>query len=509
MIFAWLTHDTFRSPATIRGQEQMSQKNDVSLDRHRPTFHFLPPSNWMNDPNGLIQWNGTYHLFYQYNPNGAFWGTMHWGHASSGDLVNWTHLPIALAPTPNGPDADGCFSGVAVDVNGQPTLMYTGVRGNDQLPCIATSRDDDLSSWEKLPDNPVIASPPAELETTIFRDHSVWKENATWHQVIGSGVRGIGGTALVYRSEDFLSWSFVDSLISLDRVAVGIGKDATGWECPDFFGVDGRHVLIAAMWDHRPICVAWFVGDYENERFTPTNEGVVDGGESFYAPQSFTDDTGRRVMFGWLRENRPVQAQIDAGWSGAMSLPRILTVLADGSLGTTPAPEVQQLRGRHMRLGPEALTSGSLDLDGIAGDALEMLVELSPEVTGSVVIDVLRSEDGSESTEIMFDADAGRLSVDTRRSTFPGNIEGGVYSIDDVRRGESPVLLHVFVDHSVVEVFLNDEKCITARAYPSRPDSVGCQIASTTGATAFRSVDIWEMQPCVFTDGQIPTHSRA
>src|SRR5512143_2626508 len=131
-----------------------------SADRHRPRFHFLPERNWMNDPNGLIQWKGQYHLFYQYNPNGPFHGTIHWGHAVSGDLVHWAHLPVALAPTPDGPDKDGCWSGCAVDNGGVPTLIYTGV--HPQTQCLAWS-DDDLLTWKKHAGNPVLPAPPPQL----------------------------------------------------------------------------------------------------------------------------------------------------------------------------------------------------------------------------------------------------------------------------------------------------------------------------------------------------------
>ena len=95
----------------------------TSPDPDRPRSHFLPPSNWLNDPNGLIQWRGVYHMFYQYNPAGPFHGTIAWGHASSTDLVHWTHLPVALAPSPDGPDAGGCWSGCAVDDDGVPTII--------------------------------------------------------------------------------------------------------------------------------------------------------------------------------------------------------------------------------------------------------------------------------------------------------------------------------------------------------------------------------------------------
>ena len=127
----------------------------VSDDPQRPFYHFLPPANWMNDPNGAIYWKGLYHLFYQHNPNDAAHDTIHWGHCVSEDLVHWRHLPIALAPTPGGPDRDGCYSGVAVDHDGIPTLVYHGVP--DGI-CLATSRDD-LRTWEKSPQNPVIGQP--------------------------------------------------------------------------------------------------------------------------------------------------------------------------------------------------------------------------------------------------------------------------------------------------------------------------------------------------------------
>jgi beta-fructofuranosidase len=151
-------------------------RSELAGDPHRPLNHFSAASNW-NDPNGLIQWDGRYHLFYQYNPNGPFHGTIHWGHAVSEDLVHQEDLPPALAPTPGGPDEDGCWSGCAVDDDGVPTLVYTGVRGGgrrEEGTCIATSSDG-LLTWKKHLGNPVIASPPQGLDVVGFRDPYVWK----------------------------------------------------------------------------------------------------------------------------------------------------------------------------------------------------------------------------------------------------------------------------------------------------------------------------------------------
>lgn len=147
----------------------------LAQDPLRPQYHFLPAANWMNDPNGPIYYRGNYHLFYQYNPNGAFWGTMHWGHAVSKDMLHWKHLPIAFAPTPGGYDKDGVFSGSAVIHNGTPTMIFTGV--SPEVQCIATGNSD-MTVWKKEP-QPVIAAPPPGMKVTGFRDPAPWREGDT------------------------------------------------------------------------------------------------------------------------------------------------------------------------------------------------------------------------------------------------------------------------------------------------------------------------------------------
>ena len=472
----------------------MTSVRTVTTDWLRPTYHFMPPANWMNDPNGLIQWQGKYHLFYQYNPQGAFHGTIHWGHAISEDLVTWEHLPIALAPTPNSPDQDGVFYGCAVNVDGVPYLLYTGVEGKAQLPCLATSTDANLETWTRFPGNPVIAAPPAEFETTIFRDHTVWKENDTWYQAIGSGIVGAGGNAMVYRSPDFQNWEFVGPLVAQDFVPEGPAAEATGWECPDFFALDGRHVLVVSMWATGAINVSYLVGSYREHQFFPELQGLVDAGTTFYAPQSFTDASGRRLMFGWLREARSVETQMESGWSGVMSLPRELSILADGTLGTAPAREVTRLRGAHVSFAGSDLTSGQdLDLGDISGQAAEFLLTLSPSSAGVVTLDVLSAADGGETTRLTLDTVAQTLTVDTRHSSKAADWQGEVATLDFPASADREITLRVFVDHSVVEVFVNDEKSVTARAYPTSPGSRGVRVTIDGEPDVVRAIDVWAM----------------
>ncbi|MFC6794885.1 glycoside hydrolase family 32 protein [Halobaculum halobium] len=238
--FATLGRETLPAftgrPSTPEGFAALRER--LADDHHRPAYHLSPPANWLNDPNGLIKHGGRYHVFYQYNPGGPFHDAIHWGHAVSDDLLRWEDESVALAPDPDGPDRDGCWSGcTVVDTDGTPTLLYTGGRGRDQLPCLATTDDHGLRSWEKHAGNPVIESAPAGLDVyetadwaAEFRDHCVWRENGVWYHLIGSGVVGddgddaldnadaLGGdddpregdgAALLYRGESLDEWEYV------------------------------------------------------------------------------------------------------------------------------------------------------------------------------------------------------------------------------------------------------------------------------------------------------------
>ncbi len=473
----------------MRELSAMTTPNPPILDRHRPRYHFTAPANWINDPNGLIHWRGTYHLFYQYNPFGSLWGNMHWGHAISTDLVHWRHLPIALAPAPGGPDANGCFSGCAVDNGDHVLLMYTGVGVEGaQLPCIATSSDDLLQTWTKSDRNPVIAGPPPDLETIFFRDHTVWQEDDTWYQGNGSGIVGKGGAVLVYRSADLLSWEYMHPLAVGDERQTEPFRTGTGWECPDFFAIDGKHGLIVASHDNGGLNVAWMTGRYEDSTLSPSRLGLVDAGPSFYAPQSFFDANGRRLMFGWLRERRSDDEQVHAGWSGTMTLPRILHIDPDGLLITAPAPETAALRTSHHNIDLSTIAPDGT-VPGIHGMALEIEATFLPgtEIAGLIVP---RSVDGQEETRIFFDPAAGTLTLDTTGSSANPEVVGTLTEAPVAFNHDGPITLRAYLDHSVIEVFLNDRMAISDRLYPVNDDAGGVAIVN---ASQLQSLHIWTM----------------
>ncbi|MGJ3238875.1 MAG: glycoside hydrolase family 32 protein [Anaerolineae bacterium] len=303
-------------------------------DPLRPSFHFTAPQNWLNDPNGLVYWRGQYHLFYQHNPYAPQWGAMHWGHAVSSDLVHWQDLPIALAPTAQSADEQGVWSGCLVDDGGVATIIYTGVQGDQhqhQTVCIATSTDDDLCDWHKYPDNPLQLAMPPHLTGAGFRDPYVWRQDGLWKMVVGSGALGGADVILLYEGETLYEWQYVDVLVSNDA------QNDFIYECPNFFPLGDKWVLLVSVMPTSH--VEYFVGLFWNNHFIVETHGTL-GNHPFYAPLTFEDPSGRRLMIGWLQETRQADDTQAEHWAGTMSVPMELMLLENNQLAVTPAREI-------------------------------------------------------------------------------------------------------------------------------------------------------------------------
>jgi beta-fructofuranosidase len=451
----------------------------LASDPLRPQYHLIPARNWMNDPNGPIYFRGRYHMFHQYNPQGATWGNMNWAHASSVDMLHWQHEPIALSPSSGGPDADGVFSGSAVLDHGNATVIYTAVAPPSsaaeatlrdgahtwrETQCLAVAQDTDLRTWKKLPE-PVIAAPPAGLEVTGFRDPALWREGENWMLVLGSGVRGKGGMILLYTSADLRHWTYLHPLIEggpSKRTSVNAVDSGEMWECPDFFPLGNKHVLLISTMGK----VRWKVGTYASQRFTPEREGIVDWG-SYYAAKIMLDAKGKRILWGWIPETRPDAELKAAGWAGAMSLPRVLSLSSQNELQTEVAPVVGKLRADHV---------GSIDAVRIKDLAAE--IDLHMEGTA---FQLRLYSDAGDFVAISCSTKSGsrELLVNTVTAPLPGAVD-------------SPVRLHMFLDGSVLEVFANETVALTARVYqvPSGPLRVKVE-----GNVKVRSFEAWQMNP--------------
>jgi len=468
--------------ALVGGSASSSRGDDDPLDDPwRPAYHFTPPAGWMNDPNGLIQYRGEHHLFYQHHPFGVDWGPMHWGHAVSRDLVRWRHLPIALAPDPTGPDAGGCFSGSAVDEGGVLNLVYTG-HGPRQVQCLATSPDGRV--FHKDAGNPVVGGPPEGYPPADFRDPKVFRDGDVWRMVLGTEREG-RGRVLLYESRDLRSWRFVAEAAASD------GRLGGMWECPDLFPIGNRHVLLVSTTSDRKVMA--LIGTLGADgRMAVESDRPADWGFDFYAAQSYRDDAGRRVVIGWMEswasKAWPTKAY---GWAGAMSLPRTVRLGDDGSSIWEPVAEVESLRGAPVPVASRAIPPGRAQvLSDIAGDALEIEAVLEPRAASAVALLVRRSADGAEGTRIVYDSGRSALGVDR---THAGVGDGGVHEAP-LRLGSDGLLrVRVFVDRSSVEVFAGEGRVvITDRIYPA-PTSLGVALEAEGGEARLVSLTAWPL----------------
>lgn len=490
--FAAFTHLSFTAEETSNdvngGLRRLSQ--EISSDPLRPKYHFVPPANWMNDPNGLIHFEGKYHLFYQHNPYAAHWDTMHWGHAVSEDLVNWKHLPIALYPDQENADKNGCWSGCAVLNNGVPTLIYTGIprpqkEGDPILPqtqCMATPLDKNLFYWKKFEGNPLIGSYPEGLKITGFRDPYVWKENNKWYMTVSGGIVGEGGAVFLYESPDLRDWKYIHPLIVGDK-----DKNGENWECVNFLPLGDKHLLIVSTLGR----AIYMLGEYENQKFISEVEGELDLGGSLYAPLAFKDQNDRIILFGWLTENRSGEEQDKARWSGVQSLPRELFIAADGTLGQRPVEEISQLRSSSSQL-PPVWVSPTTPFELSRWDSEELNLELSWEwLTGQKVgFKILQSPDKNEETLLYYDTDTKKLVIDRSQSSLNPNVNKDKKEMPLELKPYQPLKLRIFLDGSVVEVFANDRFAMASRIYPTSNEANGIEFFTNKGTASLSRIDL-------------------
>ncbi len=470
----------------------------LASDPRRPQYHLMPAANWMNDPNGPIYWNGKYHMFHQYNPDGAVWGNMHWGHAVSEDMVHWRHLPVALAPTAGSADAEGCFTGTAAVVDGKVAILYTGVRAStlddatikDATPplresqCLAFAADAELTTWTKEA-APVIAAPPTGMAVNGFRDPSPWKQGDWWYLVAACGVPNQGGAVLLYKSRDLRNWEYMHILARRDRTGEAAFDSFDPWEvweCPEFFALGDWHVLIFSTAGK----VYWQSGKLDKETmiFHRAQAGILDYG-SFYAAKTQLDKAGNRILWGWITEARPVAEHKAAGWAGVMSLPRTLSVAEDGRLRIGVAGAVNALRGQEQKLDASANEASALqqiDAMRIEQCCGEILCKLR---AGAGPFELALCGQDTSAAWVTIEYNRGharQVSVDGR--VLPGSLDAG-----------GGLELHIYVDGSVLEIFVNGQIAWTKRFYPAGNTAQSMRLQCSAGVAGIERLSVWQMTP--------------
>lgn len=459
-----------------RKYEEASEKKIKKEDR--PDFHLSARTGWMNDPNGFSYYNGKYHMFYQYHPYESKWGPMHWGHAVSEDLLHWEYLPAALAPD-EAYDRDGCFSGSAVTLpDGRHLLMYTGVvkehQTNDmfcevQRQCLAVG---DGMDYEKYAMNPVldVKDLPEGCSKFDFRDPKMWqKEDGSYCCVVGNRPEDGSGQILLFASMDGFHWNFQKILVSNNN---RFGKM---WECPDFFQLDGKWVLLTSPQDMLPegfeyhngngtLCL---IGEFDEttDTFTEQRNQAIDYGIDFYAPQTVLTPDGRRVMIGWMQNWDTCSLRSpDEPWFGQMSLPRELFVKND-RLYQMPVRELDRLRCNKV-VHQNISFSGVISLDGIKGRRLDMELTLRPGNEQELYrkFAVRFAQDKKYQTALSFRPRESVLKVDRKFSGSRRAIIHQRRSLVNSQNGE--LKLRLILDRFSAEIFINDgEQVMTVTMY--------------------------------------------
>ena len=449
-------------------------------DPARPGYHFVMPEGVAMpfDPNGAIHWKGRYHLFYIFQDTRLGKRSDHWGHVSSTDLFHWRHHPTGLI---EGMYSGNCF----LNQDGVPTLCYHQAgEGN----AIAVAQDDNLDTWRKLPSNPITPKTrPGDPHHGRYRswDPFGWREGGAYYAIFGGGRPAV---AKAPRLEG--EWRYVGDLFAHGVEGVSLDEDVS---CPELFRLGDKDVLLCIS--HRLGC-RYYVGEWRGEQFHPERHermSWVDNG--FFAPESLVDDKGRRIMWAWIMDEPEFGARSSHGWSGTLSLPRALSLGDDGRLRMSVPEEIERLRYDAARREPFSLAADEeIALENIAGDSLELLVEMESAGAAAYGVKVLAAPDGGEETSIFYHARERRLKVDTRKAgpkDAPGALEAAPF---ELQAGE-PLRLRIFVDRSVVEAFAGDRQAVARRVYPARPDSVGVRVFARGGGARVRALRAWRIAP--------------
>jgi len=474
-------HNTIQNPAIEQAMAAVAAAvPKAQSDPRRPRYHFLPPANWMNDPNGTIYHNGFYHVFYQHNPYADHWDHMHWGHARSRDLVHWEHLPIALWPSQEQGEAH-CFSGCAtVTEEGQPLLIYTSVAAGSREERPANEQwgalgDADWITWTKHPQNPLLS-----LETHggpafggEWRDPYVFHADGRTLLVVAGAFEDTAAVAL-YEAQDgtLARWHYRKLLYTEPR------RQTRFLECPNFFQVGDRWVLLTSP--YRP--VEYVTGDFDTDTltFTPQRRGVLDPGynelatANFYATNTLYAPDGRCILLGWVRGFAPGR-----GWNGYLAVPRVLTIDSNYQPCQEPIEELKQLRGAHHSTRDQMLDNNAITVDRVAHPSVEILLTLDPGDAAQSGLRFVPVDSAEQPVTILFN-----------RQVLLVNGVGVPY---DWSPGES-IQLRLFLDGAGLELFADDGRVAVTHAVDLPIGGMDIEVFAPNGKAALIAYDRWEMK---------------
>jgi len=461
----------------------------------RQRYHFMAEEGWLNDPNGLVFFNNQYHFFYQYNPYDTYWGAMHWGHAVSDDLVHWIYLPVALAPSESydNHEKGGCFSGSAIEHEGKLYLLYTGATnygdGFIQTQCLACSEDGiHFSKYEK---NPIIIAPDG-YEQSNFRDPKVWKHKDYFYLICGAKKDNLA-KALLYKSLNLKDWTFVNVLVE------SRGELGYMWECPDFFSIGDKYVLMISPIGLHERKTIYLVGDmdYKTGKFNYSSTGEIDWGFDYYAPQSFLDGKGRRIIVGWANAWEWMPWWKDWGpsfkenWCGSFGIPREVKLLEDNTLMFVPVMEFKKLRYDEIKKVNLEVNNNKYGFHAGDGISYEIIMKIDlNETTADSFKLLLRCLDTKE-TIVTFNLNKSELTIDRNNSD---GWSTGVSRSPLKLKDKNLLDVHIFGDQSSIEVFTDNYQTVHSSNIFAPSKQNKNYILVESGTVVIKNLYTWGMK---------------
>ena len=482
-------------------KEFQKSRLKLSADIDRPLYHFSPPQNSLNDLNGLCEWQGAYHLFYQFKGDNQT--RVHWGHAISHDLISWIDLPPAIYPE----NEKDCFSGQSLVEKDRVIAIYHGTESGN---CIATASDELLLKWEKNKNNPVIPIIPTDQNGLPYRvfDPCIWKQNNEYYSISGTyknGTRGVDAIGIdhLFKSTNLDEWEHIGSLFE-DIFYADPGEDAA---VPNFLPIsEDKHLLL--LFSHKRAS-HYYIGNYDSEdhKFYPEIHGRMNYGpwmsSSLHAASATIDSKGRCIAIFNTIEGKPQEKN---STKGIMTLPRHLSLQND-SLNIDPIEELKQLRFNQKNVAGFNIPANSqIDIKEIQGKAIELEIIINPKEATEVGINVLQSPNKEEETKISFlkgnhtegypsETIIDSLQIDVSNSSLRKNVKARSPETGPLKlqNGEN-LELRIFIDRSIVEVFANRKQCLTLRTYPSLENSNGISVFSKGSDAELISFKSWNIK---------------
>ena len=500
------------SAADVQAQASTTAKVDFNIpashwdsDITRPRHHAMPSANWMNESHGMAYADGKYHIFFQKNGNGPYMSRLHWGHVTSTDLCNWTEELIAIAPE-KAYDIKGCWSGcVFTDqtiTHGEPWILYTGVNNARATINMASPVDDGLLMWNKATNNPVVNGTP-EGYSADFRDPYFFRSGDDAYCIVGTSRNGVASTSLHRYNAgtkvfDYTGYPFF--------TGSNTGQCGTFFEMPNITPMGNQWLFTATpLGTAQGVRTIYYVGSINsNGSFATTQSapktvelsGLARDGYGLLSPTIMQKD-GKTIALGIVPDKLSSNQNYAAGWAHTLSFPREWSIDAQGELVQKPYSGLSALRSETTVAYDERTLNGELSLSPVAGYEVE--VEATFTVSSNPFgIKILQSANGT-ACKIFFNPSTKMFTIDCSAIGRKVNDQGvfnGVYSSAlpaNIGVGQT-MKIHLFFDHSVLDVFINDRWATSVRIFPTSTSATGvCLFAD--GPTELQSVSAWTMKP--------------